>query len=160
MKKRTMLAAMLTLALGAGATTVIAADQAQRPQRTADEIKKAKPSGTIEFEAEQIRLIVGGGSGKGVLTYQGKTYPFTFKGASVGGVGVTKVHGVGNVYFLDRLEDFPGTYTAVGAGATAVKGVGASDFENGKGVFISVRAKTEGVGLSLGLTGAVVEFVK
>ena len=160
MQKRTMIGVMLALALSAGATHTLAAEQAKRPQHTADEIKKAKPSGTIELEAEQIRLILGGGSGKGVLTYQGKTYPFTFKGASVGGIGVTKVNGVGNVYFLNKLEDFTGTYTAVTAGATAVKGVGTSEFENDKGVFISVRSKSEGVGLSLGITAATVEFAK
>jgi hypothetical protein len=129
-------------------------------QKSAKDIKDAKPSGTVELEAEQLRLILGGGSGKGVLTYQGKQYPFTFKGASVGGVGVAKSSAVGEVYFLKKLEDFPGRYTSVGAGATVGVGAGRSAYENDKGVFVSLRSKTEGLALTLGLQTVTVEFVK
>jgi hypothetical protein len=129
-------------------------------QQTAKDIKDAKPSGTVELEAEQIRLIIGGGSGRGVLTYEGKKYPFTFKGMSVGGVGAAKSAAVGEVYFLQKVEDFPGRYNAVTAGATVVKGAGRSSFENDKGVYVSLRAKTEGLALTLGLQSVNVEFVK
>jgi hypothetical protein len=132
----------------------------QKASRSAEEIAKAKPSGTFEVQAEQVRLLIGGGSGKGVLTYQGKQYPFTVKGVSLGGVGVTKVDATGTVYFLNKLEDFAGTYSAVTAGATLGAGAGASSFENNKGVYLSVRSKTEGVGLSLGLSGVTIEFTK
>ena len=160
MHKRTMIGAMLALAMSIGFTTAFAAEPAKRQQHTADEIAKATPSGTITFEAEQFRLILGGGSGKGVLTFQGKTYPFTFKAGSVGGIGITKNEGTGQVYFLNKLEDFPGTYTAVGAGATAVKGAAKGSFENDRGVYVAVTSKTEGAALSLGITAATVEFVK
>jgi hypothetical protein len=132
----------------------------QKASRTAEEIAKAKPSATFEVQAEQVRLLIGGGSGKGVLNYQGKQYPFTVKGVSLGGVGVTKVDARGTVYFLNKLEDFPGTYSAVSAGATLGAGAGASQFENNKGVFLDVKSKTEGVGLSLGLSGVQIEFAK
>ena len=118
MHKRTMIGALFALAMSVAFTTAFAAEPAQRQQHTADEIAKATPSGSISFEAEQFRLILGGGSGKGVLTYQGKTYPFTFKAGTVGGIGYTKNEGTGQVYFLNKLEDFPGTFTAVGIGAS------------------------------------------
>jgi hypothetical protein len=148
------LAAGLAMAVPFG-YSVQAAEKA-----SAKDIKDAKPSATVELEAEQVRLIIGGGSGRGVLTYQGKQYPFTFKGMSVGGVGVAKSAAVGEVYFLQKLEDFPGRYNAVTAGATAIKGAGRSSFENDKGVYVSLRAKTEGLALTLGLQSVNVEFVK
>jgi hypothetical protein len=160
MQKRTMIGAMLALAMSVGFTTAFAAEPAQRQQHTAEDIKNATPSGTISFEAEQFRLILGGSSGKGVLTYQGKTYPFTFKGVSVGGIGMTKNEGTGQVYFMNKLEDFAGRYSAIGAGATAGKGSNAGSFENDKGVYLSVRSKSEGLALSLGITSATVEFTK
>lgn len=161
MRKTIIAAAALSLVVGAAFTPAFSAEAEKgKSQHTAADIKNAKPSGSVEFEAEQIRLIVGGGRGKGVLTYQGKTYPFTMKAASAGGVGVNKVHGTGEVYFLSKVEDFPGTYTAVTAGITLGAGRGVSEFENGKGVFISVRSKTEGVALTLGVAAADVEFVK
>ena len=105
-------------------------------------------------------MLVGGGQAKGVLHYQGKTYPFTAKGMSVGGVGVTKVDATGDVYFLNKLEDFPGIYSAATIGATVVKGAGGAQFQNDKGVFISVKNKSEGVGLSLGLAGVNIQMSK
>ena len=127
---------------------------------TADQIKKSKPSATVELEAAQLGLLLGGASGKGTVTYQGKAYPFTIKSGSAGSVGVTKVHATGNVYFLERAEDFAGTYTAVTASGALVKGVGASQYENSKGVFIDLRTKSEGLAASLGVTAVTVELAK
>jgi hypothetical protein len=152
-------AGAFVLALFVAVPSMTSAGEATKG-RTAEDIAKAKPSGTFEVQAEQVRLLIGGGSGKGVLTYQGKQYPFTLKGVSLGGVGVTKVDATGTVYFLEKLEDFAGTYSAVSAGATVGAGAGASQFENNKGVFLSVKSKTEGIGLSLGLSGVTIAFAK
>lgn len=138
----------------------VSAQATAQPKHTADEIAKSKPTGTIEVSAEQLRLILGGASGKGVLNYQGKQYPFTLKAATVGGVGYTKITATGDVYFLNKLEDFAGTYSAATIGAALGGGVGGSQYENNKGVFISVKSKTEGVALNLGLGGVQVEFAK
>jgi hypothetical protein len=147
-------AAMLSLPLAASAQAT------SQPKHTADEIAKAKPSGTIEVSAEQLRLLVGGASGKGTLHYKGKQYPFTIKALTAGGVGYTKVTATGDVYFLDKLEDFPGTYSAATIGAALGKGAGGSQYENHKGVFISVKSKTEGLALNLGLGGVEVTLAK
>ena len=137
-----------------------AADSAGRKQVTAEELAKTPPSGTFEFEGSQFRLIVGGGSGKGILKFQGKEYPFTAKAASVGGIGGTTVRATGDVHFLKNLADFEGTYTGVSAGATAGKGAGASQFENTKGVIITVKSRSEGLALSLGISGMNISFAK
>ena len=157
MNKRGVVTGIFCAVIAAAAPPALAQD---KQQATAVDISKEKPSGTIEVEAEQVRLIIGGSGGKGVLRFQGKEYPFTFKGGSAGGVGVTKVTAVGNVYFLKKVEDFPGTYTAVTAGAAVVKGKGMSSFQNNKGVYLEVKSKSEGLALNLGLAVATVEFVK
>jgi len=136
-----------------GGMVAVSSLAAEQPTYTAEDIAKAKPSGTIEVEAEQIRLILGGSQGKGVLHYQGKTYPFTLKGLTAGGVGINKVNATGDVYFLKSPEDFAGTYSAITAGATVGKGVGGSQYQNGKGVFVSVKSKSSGAGLFLGIGG-------
>jgi len=134
---------------------------AQAPkQYSAAELEKAKPSGTVTLDETEIRLILGGSSGKGVLTFQGKTYPFTMKGGSVGGIGVQKVHATGNVYFLNKTADFTGAYSAVSAGATLVKGVGATSYQNTKGVYMSLKQKASGAALSLGIEVFDVQFTK
>jgi hypothetical protein len=147
-------AAMVSVPLAASAQAT------SQPKHTAEEIAKTKPSGRIEVSAEQLRLLVGGASGKGTLYYQGKQYPFTLKALTAGGVGYTKVNATGDVYFLDKLEDFPGTYSAATIGATVGKGLGGSQYENNKGVFLSVKSKTEGLALNLGLGGVQVEMAK
>src|SRR5215211_616689 len=86
---------------GTPAKTITAQDMAQ------------PPDATIEFEASQFRLLLGGGAGEGVLRFKGKEYPFTMKAGSLGGVGYTDVKGTGDVRFLKTVEDFGGTYTGV-----------------------------------------------
>jgi hypothetical protein len=128
--------------------------QVDRSERAVRTDENARGFATIDFEAKQLRLIVGGSKGKGVLHFQGKDYPFTAKGASVGGAGYTDVEGTGTVHFLTKVQDFAGTYTGLGIGAALVKGKGASTFQNSKGVVISTKGKADGVALNLG-AGAI-----
>jgi|SRR5450755_2318792 len=111
----------------------------------------APPDATISFEARQVRVIFGGGSGTGVLHFKGKNYPFTLKAASVGGMGATDVAGVGKVYHLTKVEDFAGAYAAVGIGAAIGEGKGASAFKNSNGVVVQTKAKSTGLALNLGV---------
>lgn len=137
-----------------------AADSAPRKEVTAQDLAKEPVSATFEFEGTSVRLIVGGGSGKGVLRFQGKDYPFTAKGLSAGGVGAAEVHAVGEVRYLKNINDFAGKYSGITAGVTAVKGKGAATFENGKGVVVSVKQKSDGLMLGLGITGFEVTLTK
>jgi len=139
-----------------GGVSSVSSMAGEQPIYTAQDIANAKPSGTIQVDAEQLRLLLGGARGKGVLTFQGKTYPFSLKAITVGGVGAAKTQATGDVYFLKAPSDFAGTYSAVTIGATVGKGAGASQYQNGKGVFISVKSKSQGVALSLGAGGVEV----
>ncbi len=121
----------------------------------------AAPSATLEIDLKELGLIIGGQSGKGVLHYQGKDYPFTLKGVQAGAiVGATKTHATGDVYNLQKVEDFEGGFTAAGAGVAAGKGKDVIRFQNNKEVVFTLRAKTKGVALNVGLTGGEIKFVK
>jgi hypothetical protein len=113
---------------------------------------KGQPTATLDVASEQMRLIMGGTAGKGVLHFNGKDYPFSFKSASVG-VGakmVTKVSATGKVYGLKRIEDFGGQYASVSQSTMAGSAAVTATYKNDKGVTIDLRGTTEGAGLSLG----------
>jgi len=113
---------------------------------------KGNPTATIDVASEQMRLIMGGTAGKGVLHFNGKDYPFSFKSASVG-LGakvVTKMQATGNVYGLNRIEDFGGQYSSVSQSTMAGTANVTATYKNDRGVTIDLRGTTEGAGLSLG----------
>ena len=124
--------------------------------------KGAKPSATLDVASDQMRLIFGGTAGKGVLHFNGKDYPFTFKSASagLGAKAVKKMSATGKVYFLNQVEDFGGKYTSVAQTAMAGSSKVAATYKNDKGVTIDLRGTVEGVGLSLGGGIATVELIK
>jgi hypothetical protein len=156
-----MLGFILSFVVAALPQASFAADPAaQKPPTTADEVAKMPVSATFEAEGKQVRLLLGGSSGSGVLKFQGKDYPFTAKGVSLGGVGVNEVHVVGEVRNLKKVEDFAGTYNGIGMGATVVKGKGSSAFQNGKGVLINTKSKSDGLALTLGLSSVTITLGK
>ena len=135
-----------------------AASEDAAPVNNADQLENAAPVATVEIESTQIRLILGGSWGNGNLHYQGQTYPFKIKGFSIGGIGITETQAEGDVYLLNKLEDFPGSYSAVTMGATLVKGKGGASVQNDLGVLMKLRSSSTGVGLSLGVSGVQVQF--
>ena len=121
-----------------------------------------KPSGTITFEEIEVSFIGSAKSGGGMLTFQGKKYPFHIGGLGVGGFGLAKISGVGEVYRLNSVSDFEGLYGGLRAGIvvgeTGLKG--GIWMENVKGPIIHLRPKREGLGLSMGADGIVIELTK
>lgn len=128
------------------------------PEQRYIDFDKETPSGSVELSGKQLALIVGGGWGSGVLHYQGKEHPFKITGLKAGGVGYVNIDAVGDVYFLNKLEDFAGKYGTAAIGAAAVKGGIAADVENSKGVIIRLKAKTTGAALNLGVGGMSIKF--
>jgi hypothetical protein len=161
MRTNVLMAGIISAAIGF--TLPHAAFSAETPAKSTVTEKDVAgpPDATVKFEAEQFRLIFGGSGGKGVLTYKGKDYPFTMKGASVGGVGVSKVEGTAVVHNLKNVEDFSGHYVGIGIGAAVTSaGKGASSFQNNKGVIVSTRSKAEGLALNAGVNAIDVTLSK
>ena len=145
------------------AVFVLPAIAAEDNKQTADkDLKKAKPSATLDIASEQMRLIFGGTAGKGLLHFNGKDYPFTYKSASagLGAKAVKEMSATGNVYFLEQVEDFAGQYTSIAQSAMAGTSEVTATYKNSKGVTIDLRGTVKGVGLSLGGGIATVELVK
>jgi hypothetical protein len=137
-----------------------AQQQADAKAQTRQKAMSGPPDATADFEAKQLRLIFGGAEGKGVLHFKGKDYPFTMSGVTVGGVGYTEAHGTANIYFLTKLEDFPGTYQGIGAGAALGASKGGNSFQNLKEVVITTKSKGEGVALNLGVSSITIKLDK
>lgn len=121
---------------------------------------KLQQSGTITVNQSQVAFIFSGNVGGGKLQYQGKTYSFTIGGLGVGGIGVTQIDAVGEVYNLNKLSDFTGAYGQARTGLTIGENVMKSGFwlENPAGVYIRLEAKRKGVALSLGLDAIYIKF--
>ena len=154
-----MTGAMAALALSlAGTSAAVEEKMGVKPEVRHIDFSKETPTATLTMQKKSIRLLVGGSWGSGVLTFQGKEYPYKIKGLSAGGVGVKEVEAAGDVYFLKNVEDLAGQYNAGTIGATAVKGGTVSTFENAKGVIIYLKAKTTGLALSLGISSMTIEM--
>src|ERR1700743_602944 len=77
-------------------------------------------TGAVRVTVTKAGFIVGGGGGRGVLTFRHRNYPFTVQGLSLGftaGASVNKL--VGRAENINELRDFAGAYSVVGAGEIA-----------------------------------------
>jgi len=119
-----------------------------------------KPDATLSMSEGQVAVGIGFSWGKGVLTYQGKEYPFKVNGLSVVDVGITKATSSGKVYNLKKLEDFNGNYTAASAEGTMAGGAGVLKMKNQNGVEIELASTTQGVNLKLSVEGVKIQLEK
>jgi hypothetical protein len=109
------------------------------------------PSGSVEMHEVQAAYIASGSGGSGTLYYQGGVYRFTVGGVGVGGIGASTIQGTGDVYNLNNVAQFPGTY-AEGRYGFALGQTSAGDLwmKNENGVVIHLKADRTGLMLSLG----------
>jgi hypothetical protein len=120
-----------------------------------------KPSGTVSINETQFALIIGGSTGGGVLTYQGKKYPFKIGGMSLGAnVGASKLSASGEVYDLSNISKFPGTFTKLESSITLGGGVGGTVLKNENGVIMRLTSTSEGLQLNLSASGVTVKLDK
>lgn len=117
-----------------------------------------RPVGHVVMEFGQGGFILGAMGGKGTLTFKGRRYAFKVGGMGVGGLGVSKITAVGEVYGLQRIEDFPGAYLQARAGYAAVAGKGVQWLENTNGVVLRLRSTSKGLALNLGADGLKIEL--
>jgi hypothetical protein len=111
------------------------------------------PDGTVKLSTGSVAAGIGFSWGGGVLTYQGKEYPFSVSGLSVADVGISQAEASGSVYHLKNLADFNGNYTGVGAGATIAGGGGGMALKNQNGVVLNLVGTTKGLKFKLSVDG-------
>ena len=118
-----------------------------------------KPSGGINIHQVQVAFIGSGAVGGGTLHFRGRSYPFKLGGLGIGGIGVSTLDATGTVYNLRRLQDFEGVYGQAQVGwAVGEQGKGEMWLQNGNGVYLRLKARCEGLALSLGADGMVVRL--
>lgn len=120
----------------------------------------SRPDATLKLSGDSVAAGVGFTWGKGVLTYQGKDYPFKVDGLSVGNVGITVAEASGQVYRLKKLQDFSGNYTSVSAGATLAGGGSVTAMRNQNGVEITLTSTTQGLNVKLAAEGVKISLLK
>jgi hypothetical protein len=111
------------------------------------------PDATLRLHTASVAVGVGYSWGGGILTFQGKEYPFRVDGLSAGDVGISSADATGNVYNLTKLEDFNGNYAAVSAGAALAGGGSIATMRNQHGVVIDLTGISQGANLTLGVQG-------
>jgi hypothetical protein len=116
------------------------------------------PSGKVTVQSKSVALGVGVSWGDGKLSYRGKEYPFSVNGLSVVDLGVSRVTAAGDVFNLDKIEDFSGNYVAAAGGATVGAGAGAIVMKNQHGVVMRLTGTGQGVQLTLASKGVDVEL--
>lgn len=119
------------------------------------------PAGIVSLNFKSVALGVGGSSGEGILSYQGKDYPFSVSGLSLVDVGVSSFSGAGKVYDLKNIGDFSGNYAAAQAGFAVRGGQGEVAMRNSKAVTIIILAnegKESGTRLNLGPGGMTIKL--
>jgi hypothetical protein len=117
-----------------------------------------KPDATVKMSGKSVSAGVGFSWGSGVLTYQGKEYPFSVNGLSAGNIGVSGAEVSGEVFNLKNISDFNGNYTSAGAGATVAGGGGGMTMTNQNGVVMNVVSTTRGLSFKLGVDGMKIQL--
>jgi hypothetical protein len=115
------------------------------------------PDGTVDMQEVQVAYLASGGGGNGTLFYRGAAYPFTIGGLGVGGIGASTISASGEVYKLNALSQFAGAYAQARYGfALGDLSKGDLWLQNEAGVIMHLKARREGLMLSLGGDAIVV----
>ena len=110
-------------------------------------------SATIRLKSKSIALGAGVSWGDGVISFQGKDYPFSVSELSLVDLGASSVSGTGKVYNLNNLADFSGNYIATQATFAVAGGNSELTMTNSKGVVISLTSQESGTQLTAGPAG-------
>src|SRR5262245_41394821 len=112
-----------------------------------------QPDATLTLHTAARADGVGYRWGAGVLTFQGKAYPFRVEEIAVGDIGVSRAEATGNVYHLTKIEDFSGDYAAASTSAAIAKGSGIATMRNRHGVVIDLTGVDQGLDLKFAVEG-------
>jgi hypothetical protein len=124
-----------------------------------DAVKGQIPDGTVDMQEVQAAYIGSGSAGTGVLFFRDVQYPFEVGGVGIGGFGLSTINARGEVYNLRELWQFPGTYGQARYGfAIGTASGGDLWLQNESGVIMHLKAKREGLMLSLGGDAVVISM--
>ena len=112
--------------------------------------------GTLVVREKGVLRIANGGSGQGTLTFRGWEHPFEINNMTLSGIGPGSIQLEGDVFNLNNISDFAGTYKILAAEVEAGEGAQGFWFENENGVRVHVRAEGQDVTVRLNNDGSIV----
>ncbi|MCG7392818.1 hypothetical protein MHY87_07870 [Microvirga sp. ACRRW] len=116
-------------------------------------------TGNVQIEIAKAGFIVGVGGGRGTLVFQGRRYPLSVGGLSLGAtIGASKADLVGRAYNLRRASDIAGTYTAVGGSVALGGGAAGIRLQNARGVVLELRGRTVGLEFNANVSGVEISL--
>jgi hypothetical protein len=121
------------------------------------------PDGTVKITSRSVAPGVGLSWGDGVLIYQGREHPFTFKASGLFrdiDVEMTAAELSGQVFNLKNPDDFSGNYQKVESDSSANGGGTRATMKNGNGVIVNLMSTIEGRKFIVGRDGMTVELKK
>ncbi len=131
-----------------GVAVVVAAMLAMTAPTVADDSHSA----TVEFSSSRIAPVIGGSRGDGTLTLRdGRTYKFSVESITLFSLGVSTMHADGDVYHMNSIKDFEGTYVVVESGVAIGGGASGVVMRNENGVVMRVVAAQMGLNLTVGV---------
>lgn len=118
-----------------------------------------QPSGTVTINEYELAYIFNGQMGGGKLNFHNKVYDFKLGGLGIGGIGASHINASGEVYHLDNISQFQGTYVQASVGYSATdQGKGHVWLQNQNGVVLHLKTSQQGLGLTAGADGIVVKM--
>jgi hypothetical protein len=118
-----------------------------------------QPDGRVEMRMVQAAYIGSANAGNGVLEYRGRRYPFNVGGAGIGGIGASEIEAEGDVFNLRDVAQFAGAYGEARYGfALGQRSAGELWLQNEAGVIMRLKARREGLMLSLGGDAVVISM--
>ena len=115
---------------------------------TAASIRGLRSSGTVTMTQA---FVSGVGAGSGVLTFRGRSYPFTLTGSLIGLGAISTLQASGEVYKLRDVSQFSGAWIqGTGSLAITTKANGELWLENRNGVVMHLIAAQAGLTFSTG----------
>jgi hypothetical protein len=116
--------------------------------------EKNIPDATLTLTATSVRLGMGWTWGEGHLTLlDGTEYDFRISGLDVIAVGIRQAIFLGEVYNLNAVQDFEGTYRQTGTGVAVGMGRARQALRNAKGVTLRLRGAVKGVDFKAAISG-------
>jgi hypothetical protein len=120
------------------------------------------PDGTVKITTRSLSPGIGLSWGDGVLTYKGEDYPFTFQAKGLFrdvDSGITAAELSGQVFNLNRVAVFNGTYHKVEADTSDVgRGGTRATMKNLNGVVVNLVSTVEGRKFILGPDGISIKL--
>jgi hypothetical protein len=112
--------------------------------------------GHITVRENQVLRMGDGGVGEGTLIFRGWQHAFEVKNMIVGAVGRGAVEIDGEVWNLEKVEDFAGTYHPIKEDFEAGKGLSGVWAENENGVRVHIRTEGQDLSIRVDSAGSVV----